>query len=487
MKSHLSNYGTGTAVPKRFSVSLIICSYHIFGCENMRKGTIITALVAFLFLMPIIPGVIALPENLSITTDQSSYHPGEVVKVTGIATAAGEVALTFKVGTRTINTVYPAADEDGKYQYSYSLLADPEIGTWTIEAKDSAAKTATTSFTVLKANPKVISEKLIGIAQTSQSLVEEQLGDSPPQAAKENYDEGVKALEEAQNLLTSEQYSASIQASLRAQKHFANALRILAIWHPPQTIDDEARLTNQIERAQKMYNSLKTLYDNVKGLSTDNSRSMETALADAQVDIKDANDKLAADNIPLAQTALTNALEHMKTVRTLLQEYALDTKKEQIISFIDKAEERIDKLEEAVNTLKARIGDTEADTLLQKLEKVRTALEGLRKLVTDDATLAELNTQMKAIQDAIGELHNTALKEALKEMDNMQAWIQLMKETRGIWMKRGMNTHDLDTKIHLGEDTLGQYISELTAGRKMGSRFPDIIQSFRDAFRNRGH
>jgi hypothetical protein len=454
----------------------------------MRKGTIITALLALLLLMPVIPGVLALPENLSISTDQSSYHPGEVVKVTGIATAPGEVALTFKVGTQTINTVYPAADGDGKYQYSYSLLADPEIGTWTIKAKDSVGKTATTSFTVLKANPKVISEKLLGITQTSQSLVEEQLGDSPPQAAKENYDEGVKALAEAQSFLTSEQYSASIQASLRAQKHFANALRILAIGHPPQTIDDEARLTNQIERAQNMLDSLQKLYNNIKDkLTTENSKTIETALKEAQSDITEANNELVANNIPLAQTALTKASESLKTVRTLLQEYAIYSKKEQILSFIDKAEERINKLEEAVNTLKARIGTTEADTLIQKLEKVKTELEHLKTLVNDEATLAELNTQMKAIQDAIGELHNTAIREALKEMDNMQAWIQLMKETRGIWMKRGININDLDAEIKLGENNLGQYISELASGRKIGSRFPDIIQSFRDAFRNRGH
>ncbi len=455
----------------------------------MRKVTILTALIVMLLLIPAIPLALAeLPTAMSVNTEFANYRAGEVVKASGVATIAGTVTLNFKVGTNLISTVTASAGTDGKYQCTYSLPAEPTVGTWTIEAKDSAAKTATTSFTVLKANPKEIANKLFQISQTSENLVEDQLGDSPPQAAKESYDAGVKALEEVQSLLASEQYSAAIQASLRAQKHFANALRILAIGHPPQTIDDKARLTNQIERAQKMLDSLQRLYGNVKDkLAIDDYNSIDTALKEAQADITDGKNKLTADNIPLAQTALTKASEHMKTARTLLQEYALDRKKEQIISFIDKAEERINKLKEAVESLRARIGNTEADTLLQKLEKVKTALEDLRGLINDDAKLTELNTQMKAIQDAIGELHNTAIKEALKEMDNMQAWIQLMKETRGIWMKKGMNTDDLDTKIHLGEDTLGQYISELAAGRKMGGRFPDIIQSFRDAFRNRGH
>lgn len=455
----------------------------------MRKGAIVTALVVFLLLMPFIPGVVALPENLSVTTDRANYRAGEVVKVSGVATTEGTVTLDFKVGTNLISTVTASAGTDGKYQCSYSLPADPAAGTWTIEAKDSAAKTATTSFTVLKANPKEIAEKLVSISQTSENLVEEQLGDSPPQAAKENYDAGVKALEEAQSLLTSEQYSASIQASLRAQKHFGNALRILAFGHPPQTIDDETRLTNQIERAQKKLKSLQELYDNIKDKLTDeNSIAIQSALTDAETDIGVAETELEEKDYTQAQGSLTDASEHMKTAMTLLQDYASDRKKEQIISFIDKAEERIEKLKEAIGKLGNRIGTQEANTITSKLNDVRDELETLRGMIDEgDSTLTELGIQMNAIQKAIGELRDTTLREALKEMDSMQAWIQLMKETRGIWMKKGMNTDDLDAKIHLGEDTLGHYISELASGRKMGGRFADIIQSFRDAFRNRGH
>ena len=108
-------------------------------------------------------------------------------------------------------------------------------------------------------------------------------------------------------------------------------------------------------------------------------------------------------------------------------------------------------------------------------------------MVDDDATLTELNIQMRAIQDAIGELHNTAIRDALREMDSMHAWIQLMKETRGIMLKKGFNTNDLDAKIRLGENTLGETIRDLQVGRKIDSRFSDIIKSFMDAYRNRGH
>ncbi len=457
----------------------------------MRKGTIITALVAFLLLMPVIPSVMALPENLSVTTDRANYRPGEDVKVSGVATKSGTVYLEFKTGSETITpTVNPTADGNGNYQYNYHLPAEPYIGTWTVKAKDSDGKTATTSFKVFKANTIEIANRLLEITQESEDFVSAQLASTstPPQAAQENYEAGVKALDEAQVLLDSTKYAASIEASLRAQKHFANALRILAIGHPLKTIDDETRLTNQIERAQKMLKSLQELCDNIKDKLTDeNSNAIQKALDDAETDIGIAETARTHEDYTQAQTSLTDATEHMKTARTLLQDYASDRKKELIISFIDKAEERIDKLKAAVEKLRERIGDTEANEIIGKLDVVREKLEGLRGLVTRDSTLTELNEQMIAIQEAIGDLRDTALREALKEMDSMQGWIQLMKETRGIWMKKGINTDDLDTKIHLGEDTLGQYISELAAGRKMGSRFPDIIQSFRDAFRNRGH
>ncbi|MCX6655439.1 MAG: MG2 domain-containing protein, partial [Candidatus Bathyarchaeota archaeon] len=471
--------------------SLIIYSYPSLVCDNMRKGTIITALVAFLLLMPAIPGVMALPENLSVTTDRANYRPGEVVKVSGVATKSGIVYLEFKAGSETITpTVNPTADENGNYQYDYNLPAEPYIGTWTIEVMDSNERTATTSFKVFKTNTIGIADRLLDITQESEDFVSAQLASTStsPQAAQENYEAGVKALDEAQILFDSTKYAASIEASLRAQRYFANALRILAIGHPLKTIDDETRLTNQIERAQKMLKSLQELFDNIKDKLTENSDAIQTALDAAGIDIGIADTARTQADYTQAQTSLKDATEHMKTARTLLQDYASDRKKEQIISFIDKAEERIDKLKAAVEKIRERIGDTEANEIIGKLDVVREKLEDLRKMVNEgDSTLTELGIQMNAIQKAIGELRDTTLREALKEMDSMQAWIQLMKETRGIWMKKGMNTDDLDAKIHLSEDTLGQYISELAAGRKMGSRFPDIIQSFRDAFRNRGH
>jgi DNA-binding FrmR family transcriptional regulator len=475
----------GTVVPNHSGASLIIYSAIPLTRDDMRKGTILTTLIAALLLIPVTPWVMALPTDLSVKTDQTHYRPGEVVKVSGVATVTGAVTLIFKVGAEIIITVNPIADGDGKYQYSYNLPADPEVGTWTIEAKDLASKTAVASFTVLKANLKEITEKLLQITQTSESLVKAKLGDSPPQAAKENYEAGVKALNEAQSSLTSEKYAASIQASLRAQKHFGNALKILALGHPQQTIDDETRLTNQIERAQHMLNGLKTLNENIENELK--KASLKTELDAAQVEIDAAVTHLAKKEYSLAQDSLTSASEHMKTARTLLQEFAIDRKKEQIISFIDKTEERIGKLKETVETLRERIGNDQAKALLQKLEKIEIELKTLRGLVDDDATLTELNIQMRAIQDAIGELHNTAIRDALREMDSMHAWIQLMKETRGIMLKKGFNTNDLDAKIRLGENTLGETIRDLQVGRKIDSRFSDIIKSFMDAYRNRGH
>jgi hypothetical protein len=54
-------------------------------------------------------------------------------------------------------------------------------------------------------------------------------------------------------------------------------------------------------------------------------------------------------------------------------------------------------------------------------------------------------------------------------------------------LKKGFNTNDLDAKIRLGENTLGETIRDLQIGRKIDSRFSDIIKSFMEAYRNRGH
>lgn len=459
--------------------------------DSMRKGTILVALVTAMFLLTVIPSVMAdsPPATPSVATDQPYYHAGDVVKVTGAATVTGPVTLRFKVGSETISTATVTAAADGKYQYNYNLPADPERGIWTVEAVDSAPtpKTAITTFIVLNAATKEIAEKLLDIAKVTKTFMQGELGAQPPNAAQENYDAGMKALEEAQAFFDSEKYAASIEASLRAQKHFGNALKILAMDHPPQDhMGEEMRLENKIERAQRMLNSLKKIYDNVKDLSAEMSNSINSELTAAQADLDAAKAALAAGDLASAGNHLSDAEEHMETVKGLLQDYTTGKKKDQILSFIDKAIERVDKLKAAIEKLRERIGSEEANALLSKLNTIRGKLVVLRTLVENGATVEEINAQVRAIQELLENIHDVSLREALKEMDSMYAWLRIMKDTRNTMLMKGLKTGDLDVRIKQGEDAIGRMISELAAGRKTDGRFPEIVKGFKNNYMHHG-
>jgi signal transduction histidine kinase len=456
----------------------------------MRKSRALIALVLAMFLLPVMPSIMAgtLP---TVATDQPYYHPGDVVNVTGTATVAGPVTLQFKVGGETIDTATVEAASDGKYQYGYDLPANPERGTWTVEAEDSATpthKTAETTFIVLNAAAEEIAGKLLVIAGEAKNYTEGNLGTQPPEAAQENFDAGVEALEDAQALFDGGKFAASIEASLRAQKHFGNALKILARDHPEEDHGgDELRLENRIERAQRKLASLVKVYNNVKeNLTAEASNNINTELTAAQTDLDAAKAALSANELTGAGDSLSDAEEHMETVKGLLQDYVNENRKDHVLNFVDKAIERVDKLKAAVERLRERIGSEAADDLLSKLDTIRVELVELRTLVEDGATVEAINTQVRAIQELLEDIHDASLREALKEMNGMQAWIQIMKGTRSAMLRKGLETGDVDDRIKGGEDALGRTISELAAGRKMDGRFSEIIKGFKESYMHRG-
>jgi DNA-binding FrmR family transcriptional regulator len=459
----------------------------------MKTRKVLIGLIVALFLLPVIPYVAAVapPTTPTVATDQPYYHPGDVVEVTGAATVAGQVTLLFKIGSEMISTIMVTAAGDGSYQYSYNLPADPDRGTWMVEAEDSAIpthKVATTTFIVLNAAAQEIAQKLLEIAIGTKSYTEGKLGTQPPEAAQENFDAGVKALEDAQAFLDSGKYAASIEASLLAQKHFGNALKILAMEHPQEDHeDDEDKLEDQIERAQKMLDSLKAIYNKIEeNLSTEVPNSIDEELTAAQTDLDKAKTALAADELTDAGNFLSDAKNHMETAKGLLHDYFEEEREDKILVFIDKAIERVDKLKETIETLKERIGAQAADELTAKLNTIRAKLVALKDSVEGGATVDEINNQVKAIQEALDDVHDDILRGALKEMDRLRAWIQVMKDTRGMMLRKGFKIDDVDAKINQGEESLGSMISGLAAGRKMNGKFSEIVHEFQEVCRHRG-
>jgi len=442
-----------------------------------------------MLLLPAMPSIMAdtLP---TVATDRQYYHPGETVKVTGTATVAGSVTLQFKVGAETIDTATTEAASDGKYQYSYNLPANPARGIWTVRAEDSAAqtKTAETTFMVINAATEEIAGKMLAISEEAKTYAEGKLGSTPPEAAQANFDAGVETLKEAEALYDGGNYMASIEASLRAQKHFGNALKILASEHPEEDHQNEAfKLENRIERAQNRLDALIKVYNQAKdSLTVEKSNGINAELMAAQADLDAAKAALAVGQLTNAARSLSAVEEHMEAAKDLLQECAHERKEEKMLSFVDKTVERVDKLKKAVEKLRKRIGDEAADALLAKLDAIRAKLVELRTLIDTGATAEAINAQVGAIQGLLNDIHDASLREALKEMYSMQAWIQIMKETRSAMQMRGLKTDDVDARIRGGEDALGKAISELAAGRKMDRRFSDIVKGFKENYMHHG-
>jgi hypothetical protein len=109
---------------------------------------ILSLLVLLLVLAGFGCGVIpVLPDaGPSIWTDKPDYHPGEIVTTSGAGFSPGPVALTVTRPDGEINQIPDvSSDSSGSFTATYQL--DGIIGTYIVNATDSAGHTAQTTFT----------------------------------------------------------------------------------------------------------------------------------------------------------------------------------------------------------------------------------------------------------------------------------------------------------------------------------------------------
>jgi hypothetical protein len=152
--------------------------------RNLTCRTLL--LLAALLLLP----TLAFADTLTVTTDKTTYAPGQTMKITAVykkndgtpitRPKTREIRINNPVGTTLVQTSMTNAGS-GTYTYSYTTSSSAPAGTWEVRARfvrNGITTTATTYPTVAVPDtiPPVTSASPAGGSYTAAHLIGGLLG-----------------------------------------------------------------------------------------------------------------------------------------------------------------------------------------------------------------------------------------------------------------------------------------------------------------------
>jgi tetratricopeptide (TPR) repeat protein len=479
----------GTDVPNRSTTFLIYSSITAICCEKMNSKKMVVALLVAVLLLPALPYAFSDTLTITVSTDKQYYNPGATVKITGTALVRN-VNLKISIESNTVLEKIISTASDGKYSFDYNLPPNPERGTYTVNTKSAVdSSEASTTFIVLNAATSEIAQNMIDIAKAAKTTTNNKLnsGGTIPRPAQENYDQGEAALNQAKQLYADGNFQAAIEAARRAQTHFNNAIKIMFREHPEKDIKDEnLELGEKLDRAYALLNRLNANFQEMKDdIDPDLVTEITDELKDAKESLDAAKASLDASQLGAAEASLESGQGHLEKVIDLLKDEAHENEGKAADNFIDKTIKRIEKLKEALTSAKSQLPAGKADAVIVDLNKIEQSLQDIQqKIMAGNIDIEAINNEIKDIQKALEAVGDTIYSDMLKELNELHAWIQVMKDAE-IWrMKKGLSIDDLGKKINDCNAILGSYMSEMAKGHKgsMRSSFAEIVHDFQQKY-----
>lgn len=456
--------------------------------KKMSGKKIIVTLFVVALLMPALPSILADASVLTVATNEEFYNPGATVKITGTATVGTKVDLKLTTPSITISLTSIEVGSEGTFSYDYVLPLNSVMGKYTVTASIDTSSSKSVDFIVQKKGVAEIADAMIEIALAAQATANAKFdGLTLPSAVKNNMDQGNAALEEENKLLEENKFEAAIEAAHRAQVHFMDAIKIMFREHHEKEIEDkEHEIEGKIQRATNLINGLDEAFKNTKDdMSTDLQTKIPEELDDAKADLAEAQDYWESGDYEQAIASLESVQEHLDLVREYLKQHGHDNQGKAAINFIDKTLERIEKLKEAITNMENQLPQNKAQEVIAKLNAIEEDLKELKSQITaGNLDVKQIDEKIKNIKEALDDIGDTIWSNMLKELDELHAWMQLMKDTRNWRMKKGLSIEDIDNKIKDADSILGHYISEMAKGHKgsMSGSFSDIVHQYREIY-----
>jgi hypothetical protein len=431
----------------------------------------IVGLIAALLLIPIIPAALAGP-NWSVQTNKKYYQAGETVNIT-VKGLPGLANITIWKGEddvlpRTEFTI-PAG---GLYNRTFTLASDAAVGLYNIVVESGIAS-AMTNFYVTKTSGEELAEEYLLVAlrakELANSTLEKLENTTLPPSVLENYEHGLDALEDAEDFMDQGKYEAALGAANRAQVHFMNAVKIaLNAAGKDEEVPEEDALTAKIERGLELIVKLNTTVQNLEEGNEAELEEISGLLEEANVTLTSASGQVGVNNTK-ALELIKEAYGKIKEAQALLKEITKQHKHDMTLRFVERLELRIQKLQEAVERIRARLGVMKTNKMLASLENRLNAAERLmhRLQLKEEVNLNEIETMLEDLMDDIDDLKDDEYGQLLKQMDKIHASLGSFNDTLAFGLAKGWNMNPLKYSIVEANRDVDQALEKMTKGQRV--------------------
>jgi hypothetical protein len=235
-----------------------------------------------------------------------------------------------------------------------------------------------------------------------------------------------------------------------------------------EEVPEEDALTAKIERGLELIVKLNTTVQNLEEGNEAELEEISGLLEEANVTLTSASGQVGVNNTK-ALELIKEAYGKIKEAQALLKEITKQHKHDMTLRFVERLELRIQKLQEAVERIRARLGVMKTNKMLASLENRLNAAERLmhRLQLKEEVNLNEIETMLEDLMDDIDDLKDDEYGKLLKQMDKIHASLGSFNDTLAFGLAKGWNMNPLKYSIVEANRDVDQALEKMTKGQRV--------------------
>jgi len=417
---------------------------------SVRSKSLVSLVLVLLLALPSVPFAFSAP--LTVNTDGEVYRPGETVTINGSAAAGASVNLIVVFDSEVLYNLTVEADVNGSYASTLLLEANASLGEYEVTAS-SEGEHDETEFTVEDAPCELVSN-LLSIIETSRnqtqtilnSLIDE--GIEIPEEALEEFEKGNETVWEVYSLYEAGECESAADKAAEALDHFREAASLameaeeeLEDYGAEEKAEKAIGLRVAIERAYSFLDKVNETAAEFedKGLDVSDVRAL---LEEASVTLAQAESLLEGGDFDGAEDAKSEAREMLGQAMGLLHSKNKGEKADKALDFLEKTDERLDKLEEQIAKMLENL-----DLPPEAIEGIIGALQNAQdkiQVVKDQLLSGDLEGALDGLDDVLEDSDGAidtldefdhgrgnkirAIQKITAKLDYLNATLQALKE-----------------------------------------------------------
>jgi tetratricopeptide (TPR) repeat protein len=456
-------------------------------------------ILMLLFLRVAIPIIPAYSDFIS--TDTPKYKVNQTVTLTGngAPSTGGTIKVMYEATTVLEGTI--STNATGKFQFEFNLANDTTLGDYRVIVVINDV-TSITNFIVVS-DDEVLCDNLMTLTENSKTQALELLS---AYAAKDeddtqNLDNKLStanaAYEKAQNLIEEKNFRDAISKLHQALSLYGEVISEI---QDDEELEDEATFNYALtsiqlhEKIDRLLSKADSLEQRAQYLSNDGINVDEAlSLIDSSRNKLSEAQSFLADNVEEASQNIEDAIRMLDEAFDIIKSANKINTVELAQMFVDKAQIRAQKLEQQITHLMedANASKTAINAVESAFHRIYEHINQIKGRISSDnldEMLNEVENNTDDIDDTYKHIGNNEEKELLRDIQKLEAKIDITNSTLQKLSERGINTTNIldtlkNTRQKL-EDAKAALRTNISAAKNLVEQVDDELDGINHSINN---